>query len=219
MTSFHEEMVKIYGDYENFVYKERKPRNSLVQGHGINDSNFQISPNISGKQKEHPAYSVWKAMLARAYSDNTHKNRPTYIGVTVCTEWLSFLTFAKWFNSNSRDKVGVIHLDKDLLIKGNKEYSPSKCVLINAEINGFLVNSQVNSIYDLPLGVSKEPPDKYRASIQSKYISTHNSTMEAHKAWQLAKLKQAMEFNCVYLERVINDLKYNIENNIETITL
>ena len=40
-------------------------------------------------------YSTWNNMLSRSYSENCHKNQPTYKNVTVCEEWYNFQNFAK----------------------------------------------------------------------------------------------------------------------------
>lgn len=53
-----------------------------------------------------------------------------------CDEWLSFSVFAKWF------KIAYVegyHLDKDLLFKCNKIYSPDTTIFIPGEIIMFNV--------------------------------------------------------------------------------
>lgn len=203
-----------YGSYKNFIYRTRKPRNSLVQRTGINDAPFVISPNIGGIQVEHPAYSVWKAMLARCYSNNTKEKRPTYNGVTCCNEWLLFTTFARWFKQNY---IAGYQLDKDILVKDNKVYSPQTCVFVPPEINNFIVLSgSTRGI--LPLGVSMDGTS-FRASIKSKSICNVKDSLTAHRLWQKAKLEQAIAFNFPPLQRVINQLKFEIENNLETTSL
>lgn len=211
MTNF----VEDFGYYENFVYRERKPSNRLVYGVGINDSPFQISPTISGSIIIHPAYRAWCNMLTRCYSSKCKEKYPTYEDVVCCTEWLTFTTFAKWFKDNY--KFGY-HLDKDLLLKDNKVYSPTTCVFAPKEVNAFMTLSSA-SRGKLPLGVSVEHLNKFRASIKSKYICTTNTKEEAHKAWQKAKLEQAIAFNFPPLQRVIDQLKFEIENNLETTSL
>lgn len=208
------ELEEEYGYYKNFIYRTRKPRNSLVQKTGINDAPFIISPNIGGTQIEHPAYSVWKAMLARCYSSNTKERRPTYAGVICCNEWLLFTTFARWFKQNYIDGY---HLDKDLLIKDNKIYSPRTCTFIPPDINNFLTTS-ASTRGTLPLGVSMDG-NSFRASIKSKYICNAADSLTAHKEWQKAKLEQAISFNFPPLQRVIDQLKFEIENNLETTSL
>lgn len=47
------DLEKIFGKFDNFEYRERKPSNRLVQGVGINDSPFTCEPAGSIR---HPAY-------------------------------------------------------------------------------------------------------------------------------------------------------------------
>ena len=41
-------MEEIFGKYDNFEYRERKPLNSLVENSGINNAPFVLSPVING---------------------------------------------------------------------------------------------------------------------------------------------------------------------------
>ena len=203
-----------YGIWEGFEYKIRKPTNTLVKGMGINDSPFIIQPTIAKKQIIHPAYVSWANMLKRCYSSNK-QSMTVYRDVTCCAEWLLFTNFAKWFKNNY---VSGYHLDKDLLIKGNRMYSPNTCIFLPQDINNFLILSN-NSMGLLPIGVSATS-GKYVAGMNSKgYLGRFNTPEEAHKAWQKAKLEQAIAFNFPPLQRVIDQLKFEIENNLETISL
>lgn len=60
------------------------------------------------------------------------KNKPTYEGCTVCDEWLYFSNFKKWFDENY---IEGFQLDKDIIIRGNKVYSPQTCCFVPKEIN------------------------------------------------------------------------------------
>ena len=67
------------------------------------------------------SFSVWYGMLRRCYECKSLMRHPTYKDVTVCEEWHNFQNFAKWFEENYVE--GWV-LDKDILSKGNKIYSP-----------------------------------------------------------------------------------------------
>lgn len=89
------------------------------------------------------------------------------------------------------------HLDKDLLIKGNKTYSPNTCVFLDARINTFLTESGAGR-GKFPIGVSLERESgKYVAQCWSielgknKKIGRFKTPEEAHKAWLAFKLEQA----------------------------
>ena len=84
------------------------------------------------KRKPTKSYDTWIGMLRRCYSEKSFIRRPTYKDVTVCEEWHNFQTFAKWYEENY---IEGFHLDKDLLSKGNKIYSPETCCFISLEDN------------------------------------------------------------------------------------
>ena len=219
---FHHKMVLKYGlpDWlpENWIYKKSRMKTKLIYGVGINDVEFSVKPTISGKQIKHPAYISWCSMLQRAYSDKYKSTNPTYTGVEVCAEWLLFTNFAKWFKDNY---IKGYQLDKDILVKDNKIYNPEACIFVPSNINSFLILSN-NSSGLLPIGVTLHK-GRFRSQIRKyktkEYLGLFDTKEEAHQAWQKSKLEQAIAFNLPPLQRVIDQLTYDIENNLETKTL
>ena len=186
----------------------------LVCGVGINDADYvvqkyqvtsRISPT-SGKRIQKriwvcPYYEVWKSMLKRCYSAYVHNKFPTYKGCSVCEDWRYFSKFKSWMEA--QDWVGK-ELDKDLLIRGNKLYSPSTCIFLSPKLNTFLSeNSSSRGKY--PIGVCyrkkpkhmvSEPSNPYRAEVgdgtpNRKYLGVFSTPEEAHKAWLSAKIELA----------------------------
>lgn len=211
------ELEDRFGKYDGFEYRPRVPRNSLVGGVGINDAPFVVAPTIANTKLKHPAYQAWQDILKRCYNGTYKENKPTYKDVTCCTEWLTFTTFSIWFKDNYKHGY---YLDKDLLVKGNKIYSPNTCVFVSVDVNNFILVNQ-NNLRSLPLGVDLYSNSRFRARISSKGIilGVFDTPEEAHKEWQKAKLEQAIAFNFPPLQRVIDQLKFEIENNLETTTL
>ena len=82
-------------------------------------------------------YVLWCRMLQRCYSDEFKKKRPTYEGCEASENFKSYEHFYEWCNSQVGFKDGF-HLDKDLLVKGNKVYSENTCIFIPKEINSLL---------------------------------------------------------------------------------
>jgi len=82
-------------------------------------------------------------MLRRCYDPKSHIKHPTYKNVTVCKEWHNFQVFAEWFEAQHKEEW--YELDKDLLSRDNKIYSPETCLLIPCSLNSFLPNSQTNN--------------------------------------------------------------------------
>jgi len=88
---------------------------------GIGD----MPQSVSGVQAG--AYSAWYNMLLRCYSRSKPARYKTYDDCTVCDEWHSYQNFASWFEAN---KVRGLELDKDILIDGNRVYSPETCSFV-----------------------------------------------------------------------------------------
>ena len=83
-------------------------------------------------------------MLQRCYSDSYKKKRPTYIGCEVSDKFKSYEYFYEWCHSQVGFGNQDWHLDKDLLIKGNKVYNESTCVFLPKEINLLLIKRDNN---------------------------------------------------------------------------
>ena len=120
-----------------------------VCGIGFNSGgNYETSLN----KKQLKVYKLWAAMMNRCYNPIYLKQKPNYIGCAVCEEWHDFQNFAKWFYSE-RFHIFKYELDKDILIKGNKIYSPETCCLVPHSINMLITNSGSKS-GDYPQGIS-----------------------------------------------------------------
>jgi hypothetical protein len=144
--------------------------------------------------KNRKIYDAWREMLKRCYSEKYHKRQPSYIGCTVCEEWLDFQTFAEWFNDNyyelENEKVA---LDKDFLIKGNKVYSPETCLFVPMSINALLILHDAKRGQS-PLGVHyRKDRNKYSSSCRidgSKiHLGLFNTPEQASNVYQEFKAK------------------------------
>ena len=103
-------------------------------------------------------YILWKSLLQRVLDNKYQEDRPTYKGVTMDDEWLNFQNFAAWCDTqeffNVEDTKGKPYqLDKDILIKGNKVYSPNTCCFVPSQINSALITCKARR-GDNPVGVS-----------------------------------------------------------------
>ena len=105
--------------------------------------------DLTGVSRTRP-YSVWRNILKRCY---THYkcHQPSYDGCSIVPEWLLYSTFKKWFDANY---ISGYQLDKDLLAKGNKVYSPETCCFVPQEINKLLTNRKRHR-GDFYVGVSR----------------------------------------------------------------
>ena len=125
----------------------------LVCGVGINDLAEPVK--INGKTLKF--YAIWKGMLWRCYSGKYQVKYPTYIGCSVCPEWLSLSAFKEWCDANYRDGM---ELDKDILIQDNKVYCPEACSFIPQYINSLMTDAGAIR-GDYPLGVRAHKPNPH----------------------------------------------------------
>ena len=110
-------------------------RRRLVCGVGKNDANYLVLPTVNGKQDICPYYFTWVGMLKRCYESKYLEKHPTYKNCFVCTDWLLFSTFKMWMQKqNWKGK----QLDKDLLVPGNKCYSPDTCLFVTQAVNSLM---------------------------------------------------------------------------------
>lgn len=167
----------------------------LVCGIGVND--------IYGAQNT-IAWRRWESMLLRCYGKDYKNHRPTYIGCSVCKEWHKFSNFKRWFDNNY---IEGYHLDKDILVRDNKVYSPETCCFIPHDINTLLLNrGRDRGLY--PIGVSKQG-NKYQAKLNiygsNKYIGLFDTIDEAFDAYKREKENHIKEKATDYYNRGLID--------------
>lgn len=176
-------------------------KNKLVYGVGVNDADYllQTFQYIGGRKIRNwicPYYVTWKKMLERCYSDKWHTARPRYLDCYVVKDWLLFSNFKAWMET--QDWEGN-HLDKDLLVKENKIYSPETCVFLTPRVNTFMVEC-TKARGDWPIGVTWNKKDqRFKAQCSNpfsgvqEYLGYFEDPMEAHKAWLKRKQHHAHE--------------------------
>ena len=96
------------------------------------------------------SYYKWKNMVQRCYDKKIHKKyKPEYKDKSVCEEWLNYSNFKIWFDEHYvQCKNNQIDLDKDLLVQGNKVYSPETCVFLLHYQNTMFERSAKDKIYE-----------------------------------------------------------------------
>ena len=182
----------------------------LVCGVGVYEKGlYTASETVDGKSKNTKVYQIWKDMVVRCYNEKFKLKFPTYKDVSVCTEWLNFQTFADWYMKQRFANKIDYALDKDLLISGNKIYSPSTCVLIPQSINSALTTTRTNE-GNLPTGVFNSG-NKFivRIAIKSKrkYFGTYPTIAEASQIYIIEKEKYVKELALEYLANDLIDAK------------
>lgn len=186
-------------------------RTKLIYGIGVNDADYSVRNSkcsVDSNGKRHfkiiwlcPFYHKWKSMITRCYSNKYQSKNPTYVGCTVCNEWLYFSKFKAWMET--QDWEGK-QLDKDFLIPGNTVYSPETCLFIPQRLNVFFSKGKVDNLISKGITFS-EKVGKYRARCSNGegkmlcfgYFSELEDAKEAWKEAKLAVLLKILDEDAV----------------------
>ena len=162
----------------------------LPSVYGIGVFGIKYPSRVNGvKTKE---YKLWHSMLVRCYSDTIKKKHPTYIGCEVSDNFKSYEYFYEWCQKQIGFGNKGWHLDKDLLVKGNRVYSEDSCVFLPQEVNT-LLTKRTNSRGEYSIGVSWSKTSKaFVATVaknkgKSEHLGFFNTELEAFKAYKKAK--------------------------------
>lgn len=179
--------VVVRTTYQNFKRGSvRNPYDITVRGVGyLGEGPYKT--RVDGKLTD--AYDTWDSILDRCYSPRERDRYRTYYHIcTVCKEWFNYQAFARWYNDNWYPCEGRLHIDKDILVKGNKVYSPEKCILIPQRFNMIFMSKERSVDADLPCGVHRtRTSNKYVVEFNRNYLGTFDSAEEAAIAHETAK--------------------------------
>lgn len=156
--------TKIHTSWKHFIIGNVKnPYAPSVLNVGIIGIKYPVIKD--GKTTKE--YAAWHSILLRSYDKNFKEHCPTYEKVKVCEEWLLYENFYDWLHSQENFEKWLNgdrwEVDKDILIKGNKIYSPETCCLVPHCVNTVFVKSE-STRGKLPIGVSKDSKsNKYQA--------------------------------------------------------
>ena len=164
----------------------------------------RMGVNFSKKHKLE--YKIWSAMMCRCFNDGYKNSNHTYKDVTCCDEWKIFENFYNWLHNQENFRILKVQklrfaLDKDILIKGNKIYSPDSCCLVPHYINNLFIKSE-KTRGDYPIGIDCRN-DTYYATCSNG----HGKLMRLGKS---KDLKEAFTLYKDYKENLIK--KIAIEN-------
>ena len=149
-------------------------------------------------------------MIERCYSNRYANTRSSYKDCYVNEQWHILSNFKRWFDEYN---VKGWHLDKDILVKGNKEYAPDKCCFVPLEINE-LFTKRENRKY--PVGVTFRK-GRYIAQYRGTHLGIFNNKEEAFYAYKEAKEKRIKEVADKWkdqLEPRVYDAIYNYQVEI-----
>lgn len=163
------------------------------------------------------SYVCWGDMLRRCYDVTYKKGLPTYRDCIVCEEWLYYPNFKKWYDDNYYEVEGQrMELDKDILYKDNKIYSPNTCIFVPHNINSMITKrSNDRGLY--PIGVTKNGK-KYNANCgggsrdNKIYLGGHDTPELAFEAYKENKEQFIRDKANEYKEKIpsqLYDAMYN----------
>lgn len=172
----------------------------------INNVGYIGRKRSLANKKSH-SYVVWRNLISRCYNDNIQLKHPTYKDCSVCKEWHNFTVFEEWFNKHY---INGYCLDKDILYKGNKLYSPKTCCFVPNEINALFTKRQ-NNRGNFPIGVqhskwSTKFKTAFTRGTDRCFVGCFNTPEEAFIAYK--REKEA------YIKEVASKWKGKIAENV-----
>ena len=211
-----------YGKFKKGIIK--CPYEPSVYGVGyLGEGKYKASEN--GKHTR--AYKTWNHMLERCYSDKFHEKQPTYKDCEASEEFYNFQVFAEWFNDNFYQIEGeIMCLDKDILVKDNKIYSPDTCIFVPQTINSLFVKCD-KSRGESVIGTSPLENGKYQVScnminpetrkFKSEYLGrydTQEKAFEIYKYYKEKNIKQVADYYKDLIPEKLYNAMYNYEVEI-----
>ena len=143
-------------------------------------------------------YKIYYSMIQRCYDPKYQEKEPTYKGCTIEDYLLNFQHMGEWINNNYYEVPGEkMHLDKDILCKGNKTYSRDTCIFVPQRINK-LFTKRDNDRGDCPIGVTPSSSGNYQVYCssgygKSVYLGTYLTKEEAFQVYKQYKEKVIKE--------------------------
>lgn len=202
-------------NYSNFKKgKVKDPLFPIVCGIGYIGIG-KYKPSINGKKVVE--YQTWHNMFERCYNPYNINKRLGYQNVFICEFFHNFQNFAKWHKENHYELLDEkVDLDKDIIKKNNKIYSPEYCSFVPQSINKLIIKcGKTRGKY--PIGVSSHKnTNGYRARLGNKHLGFFSTQQKAFRAYKKEKEKQIKIMANKYKE-VLNKKVYDslIEYQIE----
>lgn len=164
-------------------------RKSLICGWGINDM---------VNQRYTKAYRLWEHIIYRCKSPKRSKAIRSYEDCDISEEWKYFSCFKQWFDCNY---IEGWNIDKDLLQKDNKIYSPNTCCFLPTELNAIIKRDLAKN----EMAGVKEHKGAYVARYKegSKYsFKSFNTKEEAILFYREEKIKRVLSVADKYKDQL-----------------
>lgn len=218
-----EHKFKIRTTYQSFINGcVRNPYDKSIYGVGY------IGEGVYSCTNTPKIYNTWNSMLARCYNPKNKNHINAYKDCKVDERFHNLQDFGLWFDENYYE-VGNerMTLDKDILYKGNKIYSPDTCIFTPIRINNLFGNNSIRRGEYLKGVTFCKRAQKYmarcwiidennnRKNIGLGYYETEIEAFNAYKTFKEQYIKiVAKEYYGKIPERLFNALiRYKIDIN------
>lgn len=164
-------------------------------------------------------HNIWTGIINRSMNPAVKQKHPSYEDVKLHKDWYVFEDFYSWYISqkgfNIKDNKGRYYsVDKDLLISGNKVYSPETCCLLPNEIN-CLIKGNFRKGSSLPKGVFANKRGNFYSTInlfgKRVYLGAYVTAEEAFVAYKKARESHLRVLSHLYVglvdDKVIKALR------------
>lgn len=152
-------------------------------------------------------YASWESMMKRVYGNLTEQEFRIYHDVTVCEEWHNYQNYAEWCQNQAGFGLDGYHLDKDILVRGNRVYSPSSCCFVPAHINSAVTGMKhtnttgFTGVSSVDYGFSSE----ITMNGTSVHLGTFSTAEKAFKVYKSIKEAYVRSLAEVYKDGISSD--------------
>lgn len=209
-------------------YRDKFAHEAKVRLCQLKDGKFKnpYTPSLRGvgfvgvgnySQKTHTEiYNAWQGIIQRCFDDKLKERYPAYKDVTLDNEWHNLQNFARWYEEETKNRVGdeVWQVDKDF--SRAKLYGPETCIVVPKILNTLIV-SNGNMRGEYPIGVSyRKETGKYRSRCQVGSgipvalgeFETVEEAFRAYKVFKENRIKNLVEeYEQQLSERALNILR------------
>lgn len=158
-----------------------------------------------------PEYRAWVSMLERCYSESLHIDSPSYGNCTVHPDWHNFQSFAKWYTEQEFYGLGY-HLDKDILLVGNREYSDKYCCLVPNCVNALVYSVKKVCQQKTPIGVHYDKNKrKYISSVTfegQRERSEYFECAEDARDFYIKQKRKVIRMGAIKYKNIISERVY-----------
>ena len=169
----------------------------------------------SNSGKETTYYTKWYNMFSRCYA----QKQESYNNIEVCKEWYNFQNFAKWYEENWKPEfMEGWELDKDILEKGNKIYSPETCCFVPKEVNSLFIRTNKYNIaqtIDKNDGVFTPYLSRHRKTISLGRFKTYEEAFQTYKTAKEKYIKEVADKWRDKIDQRVYEAMYNYKITVD----